>query len=293
MAEQTTKKLDTADKMKAQKPDVNQFKKAFNARKQESRDYITNTMASSLTDTKSGLKDAYSQSKAAQKEANTAGQTAFKTARADVNVQANRNANGLNQFADVRGLNRQAGSQQALQLNRARQTAVGDVVALQNAAIEENARRQAMLKVDYNNRVQAAIANRDYRKAAALLDDFNNQNKWLETNAANLASYGNFTGYQTMYGGGTASNMRRFWIAQNPDLAYNTGAINAKQYKKMTGKDAPDMIPKAGPGGYNGGLNNWWDLPEAHGGGNTTPAPTPTPTYSNDTSAYWSDPYKF
>ena len=262
----------TADKMKSQKADFKQFKQAYANRQAASGNTINSTMDKSLSTQQSGLKDAYTKNTAAFRDAGQAGQQAFQNARAGIRTQDNLNTGRLNQFAQARDVNTQQGSQQRLKVNRA----IGGVMAAQQRALDENARQQDLLKVDYNNKVQAAIANRDYRGAAALLDDLNNQRNWLEKNAAMLAGYGNFTGYQTLYGSGLAGGMRDFWIAQNPDIAYNTGAINAKQYKKMTGKDAPDTIPKAGPGGYNGGLNNWWNLPEAHGGGNTTPAPTPT-----------------
>ena len=280
----------TADKMKSQQASRDQFKKAYKNRQTESQNTINSTMDKTLATQKAGLKDAFKQGRAAWQEAGQAGQQAFQGAREDIRTQDNLNTGRLNQFAQARDVNTRQGSQQRLKVNRA----IGGVMAAQQRALDENARQQDLLKVDYNNKVQAAIANRDYRGAAALLDDLNNQRNWLEKNAAMLAGYGNFTGYQTLYGSGLAGGMRDFWVAQNPDLAYNTGAINAKQYKKMTGKDAPDTVPKAGPGGSGGGLNNWWNLPEAHGGGNTTPAPTPGgPGYSNDTSAYWGDVYKF
>jgi hypothetical protein len=46
--------------------------------------------------------------------------------------------------------------------------------------------------------------------------------------------------------------MRELWIAQNPDLAYNTGAIDAERYRSMTGVYPPGyQAPSSG--GYYGG----------------------------------------
>lgn len=277
----------TADKMKAQKEDVKQFKKAYANRQAASGNTINSTMDKSLSTQQSGLKDAYAKNTAAFRDAGQAGQQAFQGARADIRAQDNLNTGRLNQFAQARDVNTRQGSQQQLKVNRA----FGGVLAAQQKALDENARQQDLLKMDYNNKVQAAIANRDYRGAAALLDDLNNQRNWLEKNAAMLAGYGNFTGYRAMYGNGTANSMRDFWIAQNPDLAYNTGAINGKQYKKATGKDAPDYIPPAGTGSNSGGLGEkWWDIQRSQ----TTDDTKTLPQYFNDTSAYWNaDIYKW
>lgn len=284
----------TADTMKTQTGDANQFKASYTQRQQASQNNIGSAMDRSLNTQKQGLQNAFNQNTAAQTEATNAGQQAFTGAGADVGTQVNRNQTGLDSFADVRGLNRQEGSQQALALNRARQAAVGGVMAAQQRALAESQRQQDLLKTDYNNQVQAAIAGHDYRKAAALLDDYNNQNSWLEKQAANLAGYGNFTGYESLYGNGQAQAMRNYWIGQNPELAYNTGAISAAEYERMTGQKPHDWVDQGGGGGGYGGR----DYAAYYINGRpifTSPAPAPAPakTYSNDTSAYWGDPYKF
>lgn len=283
----------TSDTMKTQTGDSNQFKTAYTKRQQASQNNINSTMDQSLNTQKQWLSGARFKNTEAQTAATNAGQQAFTGANADVNVQANRNQTGLDNFADVRGLNRQEGSQQALALNRARQAAVGGVMAAQQRALAESQRQKDLLTTDYNNQVQAAIAGHDYRKAAALLDDYNNQNSWLEKQAANLAGYGNFTGYQTLYGNGQAQSMRNYWIGQNPELAYNTGAISAAEYERITGQKPHDYVAPASGGGGGGGT----DYAAYYINGRpifTSPAPAPaTETYSNDTSAYWGDPYKF
>ena len=67
--------------------------------------------------------------------------------------------------------------------------------------------------------------------------------------------------------------MRDFWVGSNPELAYNTGAIDAAQYEKITGKKAPDYVPAGGGGGYGNLGEWWWSTPEgqlhlygSHGG---------------------------
>ena len=259
----------TADQMKTQAADANQFKQAFQQRQQASQGNINNAFDNSFNRVQTGLQDSFKQNTAAQDTAMTAGQRAFDTANADLGIQAGRTQNSMNSYADVRGLNRQPGSQQALSLGLAARTAAGRLAQQQQMAAEESARQKALLSTDYNNRVQAAIADRDYKRAAALLDDYNNQNNWLDKNAELMAGFGNFTGYEQIYGPETAGAMQQFWIGSNPELAYNTGVIDADRYKKITGRNAPDYVPPAG----GGGEYRWWDpyavggMPSGGGGG--------------------------
>lgn len=261
----------TADQMKTQGADPNQFKQAFQQRQQASQGNINNAFDSSFNRVQTGLQDSMNQSTAAQDTATSAGQKAFDVANTDLGIQAGRTQNLMNSYADVRGLNRQPGSQQPLSLGLAARTAAGRLAQQQQMAAEESARQKALLSTDYNNRVQAAIADRDYKKAAALLDDYNNQNNWLDKNAELMAGFGNFTGYEQMYGPETAGAMQQFWIGSNPELAYNTGVIDADRYKKITGRNAPDYVPPAG----GGGEYRWWDpyavggMPSGGGGGSS------------------------
>lgn len=266
---QTPAAVTTADQMKTQGADPNQFRQAFQQRQQASQGNINNAFGSSFNRIQTGLGDALNQNTAAQDAATAAGQKAFDAANTDLGIQAGRTQNGMDSYADVRGLNRQPGSQQALSMGLAARTAAGRLAQQQQMAAEESARQKALLSTDYNNKVQAALADRDYKQAAALLDDYNNQNSWLDKNAELMAGFGNFSGYEQIYGPETAGMMRNFWIGSNPELAYNTGTIDANRYRAITGKNPPDFVPppSEGGGGSEGGLANWWYLPEAHAGG--------------------------
>lgn len=271
----------TAAQMKTQGADANQFKQAFEQRQQASQGNINNAFDSSFNRIQTGLNDALKQNTAAQDTATAAGQAAFNAANTDLGIQAGRTQAGMDSYADVRGLNRQPGSQQALSMGLAARTAAGRLAQQQQMAAEESARQKALLSTDYNNRVQAAIADRDYKTAAALLDDYNNQNSWLDKNAERMAGFGNFSGYEQMYGPSTARTMQQFWIGANPELAYNTGVIDSKRYKSITGKNPPDFVPppsEDGGGGGGGGGADWytngrpgWTVEHdglGHGGGN-------------------------
>lgn len=209
------------------------------------------TQTNQAIDTKSGINSTYDSNLAAQKEAllnaynaNTAAQTQQgQTVQEqgamlgkDVMTQNLRNQQNLNQFADVRNLNRQQGSQAALSLGNAAAGAANTLAATQNAALAESKRQLDQMKIKYQSDVAAALADNDYKRAAALLDDYNNQNAWKEKQAEILASYGNFDPYGELYGADAAANMKNVWLAQNPDVAYRTGQIDAETYKNITGQ---------------------------------------------------------
>ena len=66
--------------------------------------------------------------------------------------------------------------------------------------------------------------------------------------AATLAKYGDFSGYAAIYGEATAKSMKEYWIASNPDAAYNLGLVDAGRYFALTGKYAPGQAPAAPAG---------------------------------------------
>ena len=117
----------------------------------------------------------------------------------------------------------------------------------------------AELERQYQANVSSAIADNDYQRAQALLNEYNNGYTRDLNTAKTLAAYGDFSGYAGLYGQDTANNMAALWKAQNPDLAYNTGRMSAEEYKAITGKYPAGYTPAYTPG-YN-----------------PTPTPTPTP----------------
>jgi len=256
----------SAAEMKTQGADVNQFRQAFDARKQGAQDNINSTLGNSFNTQKQDLADAYQKNVTAQDQATAAGQRQYAFAKEDLDTQAGRTQQGMDSYADVRGLNRQAGSQQALSLGLARSTATGRLAQQQQMAAQESQRQKDLLRTDYQNQIAKAVAANDYKTAAALLDDFNNQNDWLDKNAAQMATFGNFAGYEHLYGPDQARAMQQFWIGSNPELAYNTGAIDAARYQQITGRSAPGVVSSGGGGGND---YRWYDS-EAVGGGRSS-----------------------
>ena len=227
----------------------------FEARSAQNQAGITGAYDSGLAAQKQSLLDAYNANTAAQQGAAETVRRTGGMAGNDIAVQNARDTGNLNQFADARGVNRQQGSQAALSLGNARTAAMGDIAFRQQQALAENQRQQDLAKAQYQAQVQSAIADKDYKQAAALLDNYNNENKWRDQQAAMLASYGNFDPYRNIYGDGAADAMRNVWLRQNPDTAYQLGAMDPETYKKITGKYPEGYVPPTvGGGGYGG----WW-----------------------------------
>lgn len=318
----------------------------YNQRTAESEGKISDLYDKQLSTQKLELENALNKGIAAQEEARAGLAQSYQTAANDLSVQYERNKRNLNMQALANGLNTGTGSQQQLALNQGYMKGYSSLrgqEASENASID---RAIANLKTDHENAIAQAIANNDYQRAAALMDNYNTQLSWLEnrqlanqnyydslsatnqnwldttnlnnqnrldstmdsnrnyldtttlqnqnrldstrdantnrfdstsdsnrnwsdTQAMNraqtLASYGDFSGYAYLYGQETANTMKEMWIAQNPDLAYRTGQIDANRYKQMTGSYPPGYSTGGGGGGYYyGGSGS--SVPPAGGG---------------------------
>ena len=177
----------------------------------------------------------------------------------DLSAQYERNRRNFNIQAAGAGLNSGTASQAALAQNSAYQRDMGALRTAQADAMTEADRGIAELERQYQANVSSAIADNDYQRAQALLNEYNNGYTRDLNTAKTLAAYGDFSGYAGLYGQDTANNMAALWKAQNPDLAYNTGRMSAEEYKAITGKYPAGYTPAYTPG-YN-----------------PTPTPTPTP----------------
>ena len=151
-------------------------------------------------------------------------------------TQANANAvdyerqrrNALEQF-NMNGLNTGANSQYQLSMMGNNQRTMNNIRQAQASSEAEAARQQANLTAPYQSNIASAIANNDYQKAAALLDEYNNAYERDLKNAGLLAEYGDFSGYAGLYGQDVADGMAAIWYQQNPDVAYVTGKITKDQ----------------------------------------------------------------
>jgi len=188
----------------------------------------------------------------------------YQTSANDLAVQYERNRRNLNEQAMSRGLNTGTASQQQLAVNQAFMKNYGKLRGEEAAANTEAERQITNLKVNYQAQMQQALADNDYKRAAALMDEYNNNRTWYDTQlryeqqqqlekAETLASYGDFSGYAAIYGAEQAAAMKEMWIAQNPLLAYNTGVIDANRYRNITGENPPGYVAPSSGGGGGGG----------------------------------------
>ena len=182
------------------------------------------------------LESAYQASRAEAEAARDKLPGQYRQQANDLAAQYERNRRNFNLQAEASGLNTGAASQAALAQNSAYQRDMGNLRTAQADAMTEADRGIAELERQYQANVSSAIADNDYQRAQALLNEYNNGYTRDLNTARTLAAYGDFSGYAGLYGQDTANNMAALWKAQNPDLAYNTGRMSAEEYKAVTGK---------------------------------------------------------
>ena len=182
------------------------------------------------------LEDAYKQNVQSQEQAISKIEPAYQQKANDLAAQYERNRRNFNMQAENSGLNTGTASQAALAQNSAYQRDMGALRTSQADAMNEAQQRLASLEQQYKSSVAQAIASNDYDRAKALMNEYNNQENRDLNAAKTLAAYGDFSGYERLYGSDIANNMSALWKAQNPELAYNTGRMTADEYRAVTGK---------------------------------------------------------
>lgn len=207
--------------------------------------------------TLAGLESAYNQNLSNAQAQRDALPQQYQARANDLAVQYERNRRNLNQQAAANGLNTGAGSQMQLALGSNYQRDYGGIRTAQQQAIDQADRNINDLKAAYQSSVQQAVANNDYQRLQALMAEYKNQYQQQLNQAQTLASYGNFSGYAGIpgYSQEQIDSMRSAWVASNPQLAYNTGAITAEDYYRMTGKWPAGYAP-AGSNAYTPGSSD-------------------------------------
>lgn len=192
------------------------------------------------------LENAYNQniSNAQAAQAKIAPQ--YQGAANDLAVQFERARRNMNTQGMGSGINSGAATQMGLSQTNEYLRDFGKLRSEEANAMAESERNMLNIKTQYQNAIQAAAADNDYKRAAALLDDYNNQTSRDMQKAQLLAGYGDFSMYANLYGKDVAANMEAVWKAQNPDLAYNVGKMSAEEYKRITGKNPPGTKKKSG-----------------------------------------------
>lgn len=204
----------------------------------------------------SELKSAYDQSLSDYKAAGEKIAPQYQQGANDLATQYEKGRQAFQRQAMANGLNTGTGAQEALARAGQYQRDIGNLRGKEADAVAENERQQNNLTAKYQSDVAAALAQNDYQRAGALLDEYNNGYNRRMEEAKQLAGFGDFSGYAALYGQATAEAMAKLWNAQNPDLAYNTGRITADDYRNMTGSYPKGYRnPNAAVGG--GGGSDW------------------------------------
>lgn len=193
----------------------------------------------------------------------------YQTQANDLSTQYERNRRNMNFQADLNGLNTGTGSQMQLAENNAYLNSFGKLRASEAEALRAADQQMADLEMSYKNAVAQALADNDYQKAAALMNEYQRRDaaatamqqynrQQQEANAKLLAAYGDFSGYAELFGQETANSMRDFFLQANPDYAWANGLMDAGTYYKLTGNLPAGYSSgsSGGGGGYTRGGNN-------------------------------------
>lgn len=196
------------------------------------------------------LKAAYDKSKSDYEAARAKIAPEYQKQANDLSVQYERNRQNFNNQAAATGINSGTASQAALARGGEYQRDFGNLRTAEANATAEADRQMVNLTAEYQSNIRAALADNDYKKAQALLDEYNNGYQRDLKNAQILAEFGDFSAFANLYGADQAKNMEAVWRAQNPVLAasldYAAGKITADQYYQLTGTYPAGYIPEGG-----------------------------------------------
>ena len=157
----------------------------------------------------------------------------YNTQRNAASVDWERQRRNFLEGAATSGINTGSRSQAELSMMGMYQRRQNTLGAAQAQAEAEADRNIADIRRNTQASINEAIAKNDYQKAAALLDEYNEQYNRAVDRAEALAKFGDFTGYAALYGDNLATQMFYNWAAQNPATAYKMGAISDQQYNNL------------------------------------------------------------
>ena len=227
---------------------LNEKYKSFVA---DNTENINKMYDASQTSQLSGLESAYNTNLSNMEAQKGQIDKQYNTAANDLAVQYERNRANQNLQAQMNGLNVGTGSQMNLALGSQYNRDFGNLRGAQAAAQVEQDRQINNVKAEYQLAVQKAIADNDLARAAALVDEANNQIGQLQqayaiqqqdlgNAAAILAAGGDYSGYGNMYGFGKdqLKALQTQWAVANPDAAVYSGVISPEKYEQITGQKA-------------------------------------------------------
>jgi len=145
---------------------------AYNANREQK---IQNVYDRAQNSTLQGLKTAYDQNLSNLQAARDQITPQYQQSANQLAAEYERQRRNNNMQGAANGLNTGAGSQLALGQSMAYQRNAGNLARSENEALNEANRGIADLGVRYQNDIAQAVANNDYKRAAAMLDEYENQ----------------------------------------------------------------------------------------------------------------------
>lgn len=223
---------------------------------QYSKEAINGIYDAQKTQKLNALESAYNQNLSTAEAARDKIGGAYQTQQNNLANTYERTRKNSNEMAAANGINTGAGTQAQLMQRSEYQRDSANIGKAEANAMNDAERGITDLKTQYQNAVVQANAENDYQRSTALLQQYKDEyNKGLDQ-AKTLAAYGDFSGYANIYGQAQADNMKKAWVASNPDLAYNTGSVSAEEYRNITGVYPKGYVPAYSGGGGGGG---WYD----------------------------------
>ena len=181
----------------------------------------------------SQLEQAYNQNKSNYQATADKIPVTYQEKANDLAAQYEKNRRNTNIQMQNSGLNTGAASQAQLAQNAAYLKNYAGLRTAEADASTETQRLLDDLEKEYQAKINQALATNDYNKAAALLNEYNNEYTRNLDAAKILAQYGDFSKYGDIYGKDVADGMATIWAAQNPGLAYISGNITEGQYNNL------------------------------------------------------------
>lgn len=95
-----------------------------------------------------------------------------------------------------------------------------------------------------------ALRDTEYNQFRDAVGDDQYDDAWDLQEAEALAQYGNFSGFEDLYGKEQADQMRLTWASANPDAAWTAGLITEDEYYKLTGNRPRGGLSASSGGGF-------------------------------------------
>ena len=212
-------------------------------------DYVNNLYEAQKDKALAALQSSYDKSRMELENAMKEIPGTYQAQANQIAAEALKQQQNFNESAAYTGMNAGNGSQAALAMGNQLQSNMSTLRTNEANALTKVQQQLSSLYVEYQNSIAEAIANNEYERAAALLQEYQkaaeslvsvakdqanlnvdiagfnkdthqyNQEMTLQK-AQGMAKYGDFSGYLKLgFSSDQVNNMRRGWLALNPNAA--------------------------------------------------------------------------